>query len=204
MWVNVPSSGKRGLGQTSRRRGRLLDPARIRGIDHLIDLPFRPRWASTTHFEVTGMLDEMVGWLDREPMVPLVGRPLLGCEGGPIVHSFLSCAEYRFRGGKSVGARSAPPRPLFIRASKVSLLSQGMRTWMRNLHIYSSYLHTLFFVATTNTPTSGLIVGGKGEGWLHWQTRLAKTLTSAFESAAAGNRDIAPRQFLFLVCLLSS
>jgi len=39
-------------------------------------------------FEVTDTLDEMFGWLDRELMVPLAGRPALGFEGGPIVHSF--------------------------------------------------------------------------------------------------------------------
>jgi len=39
----------------------------------------------TTHFGVT----EVLGWLDRELMVPLAGRPLLGCAGGPIVHSFI-------------------------------------------------------------------------------------------------------------------
>jgi hypothetical protein len=53
---------------------------------HPIDL--LPR-ALTTHFGVTDTLDELFGWLDRELMAPLAGRPLLGGEGGPIVHSFI-------------------------------------------------------------------------------------------------------------------
>lgn len=82
---NAPS-GKRGLGQIGRRRGALLDPGRI--IDHPSIIDLLPR-AFTTHFEATDMLDDMFGRLDRELMVPLAGRPLLGCEGGPIVHSFI-------------------------------------------------------------------------------------------------------------------
>ena len=59
------------------------------GIDyHPIDLLPAAGFTVTTHFEVTDTLDGMFGWLDREPMV--AGRgPLLGCAGGPIVHSFI-------------------------------------------------------------------------------------------------------------------
>ena len=72
--------------------------------------------ALTTHFGVTDTLEKF-GWLDRELMVPLAGRPLLGCEGGPIVHSFILRGVIDSR-DERCWRRSAPAETPFIQASK--------------------------------------------------------------------------------------
>jgi len=124
VWVNVPG-GKRGLGQTSRRRGRLLDTG---NHHHPIDLLRR---ALTTHFEV--------GWLDRELVVPLAGHPLLVCEdareGGAIV-----------AGTKSVGAGPRLPSFFLSRRPSQSVGMHNLKTEIfSGAHKMLQLLHRLSY-----------------------------------------------------------
>ena len=109
---NVPR-GESGLGHISRHRGRLLDPSTANTRDRSTSRSKDRSAIYTMHFDI---LDgTMLAWLNRELAVPTAGRPLLGCEGGPIVHSFI----LRGVSGRGTVGAAGPRLPglLFHRAS---------------------------------------------------------------------------------------
>jgi len=131
---NVPR-GESGLGHISRHRGRLLDPSTANTRDRSTSRSKDRSAIYTMHFDI---LDgTMLAWLNRELAVPTAGRPLLGCEGGPIVHSFI------LRGVSIRGEeRLAPP----VRACRASF-SIG-----RLIRVQKCFPYRQFFISCTGQP----------------------------------------------------